>query len=54
VLGFKVAVEADEEDDDGDGYEGCAEGLADVAEARFGGRRGGWGVGRWIGGDGGV
>lgn len=51
MLSFEVAVETDEEDDDGDGYEGCAEGLADVAEACFGGRVGG---GWWGRGDGGV
>jgi hypothetical protein len=32
VLGLEVAVKANAEDDDGDGDEGGAEGLPDVAE----------------------
>lgn len=32
MLAFEVAVEANEEDEDGDGDEGRAERLADVAE----------------------
>ncbi|KAI9856492.1 MAG: hypothetical protein M1830_006403, partial [Pleopsidium flavum] len=33
MLAFEIAVEADEEDDDGDAEESGAEGFADLAEA---------------------
>jgi hypothetical protein len=32
VLALKVSMEADEEDDDGDGNEGCAKWLSDFAK----------------------